>query len=77
MQLEYSEHWKLKRKYRSDITDALIEYAISNSNISRDRYWEDALNAICRVSPSGRILKVVYRRLAKNKVMVITAFWLD
>lgn len=77
MQLEYSEHWKRKRKYRADIEDTFIEYAISNSNALRDKYWENALNAICRVPPSGRILKVVYTRLAKDKVRIITAFWLD
>ena len=77
MELEYSEHWKRKRKYRKDITDAFIEYAINHSSELRDRHWENALNAICRVPPSGRILKVVYRKLAKDKTKIITAFWLD
>lgn len=77
MEIEYSEHWKLKQKYRKGISDAFVEYAVTNSNVSRDKYWENALNAICRIPPSGRILKVVYRRLAKNKIKMITAFWLD
>ncbi len=77
MKLVYSKHWKRKMRYRKDITDNLIEYALLNSNILRDKYWENALNAICRVPPSGRILKVVYRRLNKNRVKIITAFWLD
>ena len=71
-----SEHWKKKRKYRKDITDDSIEYAIKNSNELKDKYWEDALNAICRIPPSGRILKVVYRK-EKSKIKIITAFWLD
>jgi len=71
-----SEHWKKKRKYRKDITDDFVEYAIKNSNELKDKYWEDALNAICRIPPSGRILKVIYRK-EKSKIKIITAFWLD
>ena len=76
MALIYSEHWIKKRKYRKDITDDMIEYAIQNSNELKDKYWEDALNAICRIPPSGRILKVIYRK-EKSKLKIITAFWLD
>ena len=76
MSLTDSEHWKKKRKYRKDITDDMIEYAIQNSNELKDKHWEDALNAISRIPPSGRILKVVYRKeQSKNKI--ITVFWLD
>jgi hypothetical protein len=71
-----SDHWKKKRKYRRDVTDDVIEYAIKNSNELKDKHWEDALNAICRIPPSGRILKVVYKK-SKNKIKIITAFWLD
>ena len=77
MEIEHSEHWKRKLKYRPDISDSSIQYAITNSDAQRDRHWENALNAICRIPPSGRILKVVYRKLAKGKIIVITAFWLD
>jgi len=52
-------------------------YAVLNSSILKDKYWEDALNAICRIPPSGRILKVVYKKLSKDIINVITAFWLD
>lgn len=76
MELIDSEHWQRKRKYRKNITNADIEYAIMNSNELKDKYWEDALNAICRIPPSGRILKVVYKK-EKSKVKIITAFWLD
>ncbi|MFH0711883.1 MAG: hypothetical protein V1889_02125 [archaeon] len=76
MQLSNSEHWSKKRKYRKDITNDIIEYAINNSNELKDKFWEDALNAICRIPPSGRILKVVYKKEKSNN-KIITAFWLD
>ena len=74
MDLIESEHWKKKRAYRKDITDDMIEYAIMNSNELKDKYWNDALNAICRIPPSGRILKVVYKRQL-NKIKIITAIY--
>jgi len=76
MDLIDSEHWKKKRKFRKDITNDFIEYAIKNSSILKDKYWEDAFNALSRIPPSGRILKVVYKK-QKNKINIITAFWLD
>lgn len=76
MHLDHSIHWLKKRKYRSDITDDLIEYCIQNSNKLKDKYWEDALNAITRVPPSGRILKVVYKIKGKS-IKILTAYWLD
>lgn len=76
MEIIYSKHWIIKKKYRKTITDADIEYAIQHSNILKDKRWVDALNAICRVPPSGRILKVVYK--IKGKVYkILTAYWLD
>jgi len=77
MKFKYSLHWKQKRDVRKEITDDLIEYAIQHSNALRDKNWPDALNAICRVPPMGRILKVVYRRIGKDTIKIITAFWLD
>ncbi len=77
MTLIYSDHWKLKRRYRKDISDDLIEYAINNSNILKDKRWSDAFNAICRVPPPGRILKVVYKKAGVSNYKIITAFWLD
>ena len=77
MKFEYSLHWKRKREIRKEITDDLIEYAIQNSNALGDKNWNDALNAICRVPPMGRILKVVYKRTGKDTIKIITAFWLD
>ena len=54
----------------------MIEHALNNSRILDDKYWKDALNAISRIHPSGRILKVVYKK-TENKIFVITAYWLD
>lgn len=76
MQIEHSDYWKRKRLYRKDIRDDLIGYVIQNSSILKDRNWEDVLNAISRVPPSGRLLKVVYKRKG-DKIIIITAFWLD
>lgn len=63
MKIEYSKHWIKKQKNKKkDITNDMIEYAMDNSRELKDKYWEDALNAITRIPPSGRILKVVYKR---------------
>ncbi len=76
MQFEYSKHWLRKRKYRPDITEDVLEYCIQNSNKLNDKYWEDAWNAITRVPPSGRLLKVVYKIKGKT-IKILTAYWLD
>lgn len=77
MRLTYSQHWKNKKKYRSDITNDLIELAITNSNEIKDKKWKNAINAILRIPPSGRIIKVVYRKIGKGIYKIITAYWLD
>ena len=74
--MEYSNHWERRRKERKDITYDLIEYCIKSSNKLKDKYWDDALNAISRIPPSGKILKVVYKEKSKS-IKVLTAFWLD
>lgn len=77
MKIEYSKHWQKKHdKKRKDISEDVIEYALNNSKIQNDKYWKDALNVISRIPLSGRILKVVYRK-AENKILIITAYWLD
>ena len=76
MQLDYSLHWTKKRRYRSDISNDLLEYCIQNSNRLKDKYWDDAWNAISRIPPSGRILKVVYKVKGKT-IKILTAYWLD
>ena len=63
MEIEYSKHWLKKHaRKKKDITNDAIEYAINNSRIMNDRNWEDAFNAISRIPPSGRILKVIYKK---------------
>ena len=76
MDFIYSEHWKKQRRYRPEITDDLIEICITRSDKVKDREWKDAFNAIARIPPSGRILKVVYKEQSKS-IKIITAYWLD
>jgi len=70
-----SRHWEKQRIDRPDITDDLIELAIMNAKPGRDRRWPNALNAIARVPPSGRLLKVIYKRRGSD-AFIITAYWL-
>jgi len=75
--IEYSKHWLKKHpKKKKDITNDKIEFALNNSHELADKYWKGALNAISRIPPSGRILKVVYKKL-NTKIFIITAYWLD
>ena len=77
MEIIYSKHWVKKHlKKKKDITNDIIEYALVNSRVMNDRNWESAFNAVSRIPPSGRILKVVYKRI-NHKVFIITAYWLD
>ncbi len=77
MDIEYSKHWLRKHeKKKKDITHDAIEFALKNSREMKDRNWEDAFNAISRIPPSGRILKIVYKKL-KGKIFIVTAYWLD
>ncbi len=74
MKFEYSMHWLRKKRKRKDITYEALEYAIMNSPILRDKYWDDVFNAICEIPPSGRLLKVVYKRKS-DRLKILTAFW--
>ena len=77
MEIEYSKHWLRKHlKKKKDITNDVIEFAIKNSIESRDKYWKDAFNAISRIPPSGRTLKVVYKK-SNQKIFIVTTYWLD
>jgi len=76
MEFEDTFHWKKQKRYRPEITGDLIELCIINSEKIKDRIWKDAFNAISRIPPSGRTLKVVYKE--KGKVIkIITAYWID
>ena len=76
MPIEHTNYWKRKKRYRPEITDDLLEYCIQKSDKLKDRKWPDVFNAIMRVPPSGRILKVVYRIKGKT-IKIVTAYWLD
>ena len=77
MKIEYSKHWIKKQKSKKkDITNDVIEFVLKNSKILKDKYWEDAYNAIARIPPSNRLLKVVYKTKGKT-IKILTAYWLD
>ena len=77
MEISYSKHWHREHaRKRRDITHDMIEFALHNSREMRDEYWKDAFNTISRIPPSGRILKVVYKK-SNTKIFIITAYWLD
>ena len=77
MEINYSRHWVKKHvKKKKDITNDAIEFALKNSRVMNDKIWQDAFNAISRIPPSGRILKVVYKK-SKEKIFIVTAYWLD
>lgn len=66
-----------KRRHRKDITEALLELAISKGRTVRDKRWADAYDTFIRAPSSGRILKVVYRRTGPKSYKIIAAYWLD
>lgn len=77
MRLRYSRHWQKKRGFRSGLSDDMITFAIENSQQVSDRDHEGLLNAICRIPPMGRKLKVVYKPAGKGEVLLITAYWME
>ncbi len=80
MKFEYSLHWIEQKQIREEITDDLLEYCILNSSKIKDKEWIDAYNAISKIPPSGRKLKVVYREVFYEKsktIKIITAYWLN
>ncbi|MEK6898058.1 MAG: hypothetical protein AABX28_01730 [Nanoarchaeota archaeon] len=76
MKFIYSFHWRKQKKYRPEITDDIIEICINNSKKLKDRIWDDAYNAIAKIPPFGRTLKVVYKEKGKD-IKIITSYWLD
>ena len=76
MEFEDTFHWKKQKRYRMEITNDLIEICIINSDKLKDRTHKETFNAISRIPPSGRTLKVVYKE--KGKVIkIVTAYWID
>ena len=69
MEIKYSKDWVKKQKSkRKDITKEDIEFAFENSRILNDKYWKGAFNAICKIQPSGRTLKVVYKKTNQKTI---------
>ena len=62
---------------RPEITEDLLEYAILYSKKLKDKRWADTFDAVCRIPPSGRLLKVVYKHVGKQQYKIITAYWLE
>jgi len=77
VRIVHSIHWAERHHERNEITDDLIEHALVHSPILNDRRHEGVLIAISRVPPSGRLLKVAYRKLKTQEIKVLTAYWLD
>ena len=77
MEIIYSKHWLRKHsRKRKDITSDIIEFALKNSDELKDKYWENAFNALTKIPPAGITLKVVYKK-PKGKIFIISAYWLD
>jgi hypothetical protein len=56
----------------------MIEHVIGGSKgFEKDKHHENALNAIGVVPQTGRKLKVVFRWIGKERVKLITAYYLD
>ena len=71
-------HWKIKKQFRKDIENYMIEYAVMNcKKPKRDKYHKNALNAVARIPQIGRKLKVVFRKIGENKIKLITTYYLD
>ncbi len=76
MQIVYTTHWLEKRKRRrKDISGWIIKYCIMKSPKIKDRRWKYVYNAICRIPPPNKLLKVVYKEKGKD-IKIITAYWL-
>ena len=77
MQIVESLHWKKKKKFRKDVEDYMIEYAVNNGKLEKDRLHKNALNSICAIPQTGRKLKVVFRKTGKESIKLITAYYLE
>jgi len=78
MIVEESFHWRMKKKFRQDIENYMIEHVIRRPDrLMKDRQHKNALNAIAGIPQNGRTLKVVFRRTGAEKVKLITAYYLD
>ena len=77
MDITYSKHWIKKQKSKKkDITNDIIEFALKDSIVLKDKCWNNAFNALSKIPSSGRILKVVYKKV-NQKIFIITTYWLS
>jgi hypothetical protein len=77
MEIIESKHWQYKKSFRASIEAYMIEYAILYGSVQRDRHNLNVLNSIVLIPQTGKTLKVVFRYLAKDKVKLIAAYYLD
>jgi len=78
VQIIESYHWQKKKKYRRNIELHMIEYAINSSEkYQKDAYHKNAVNTTVVVPETGRRLKVIFRKLGKQRVKLITAYYID
>ncbi|HZX34684.1 MAG TPA: hypothetical protein VFF09_04875 [archaeon] len=77
MLIEESLHWKRKKKYRKNIENYMVEFAVNNSKHGRDRLYTNALNAKALIPQTGKTLKVVFRKIGEDRIKLITAFYID
>ena len=77
MQIMESLHWRKKKKFRKDIENYMIEYAVNSGKIEKDRLHKNALNSICIIPQTGKRLKVVFRKIGKESIKLITAYYLE
>ena len=77
MEIIESKHWKYKKTFRPNIEAYMIEYTISYGSFHRDKNDLTVFNLIAIIPQTGRHLKVVFRQLDRDKVKLITAYYLD
>jgi hypothetical protein len=73
-----SLHWKRKKPFRKNIESFMIEWVIVRSKKhERDKHHSNALNASAVIPHTGRKLKVVFRKIGKDRIKLITEYYLD
>ncbi len=77
MEIIETSHWVKKNIFRQDIELYMVEFALMNSNFQKDKNDPALLNAIARIPQNGKILKVVFKFIGKDRVKLITAYYLD
>lgn len=77
MEIIGSVHWKLKEFQRKNIELWMIEFVLENcKEFKRDKTHENCLVGIARIPQTGRKLKIVFRKIGKEKIKLITAYYI-